>query len=128
MALQVEIVDGTFVVAANLVGELLDIPSADVPALMRSGGITSVCEAGIGPDEGTFRLNLFHRTRHARLRINEAGRILHRSVIDFGQPRVRTKQSRHACDALPGRYTAPAVNRKIKPSPCPAPRHVKPGS
>lgn len=116
MAKQVEIVDGTFVVAATLIGELFDIPSADVPALMRDGTITSVCETGAGADEGTFRLNLFYRTRQVRLRIDETGRILRRSVVDFGRPRTRTEHRRPICDASPVRNTA--GNRKINPPAC----------
>lgn len=84
--MQVEIVDGTFVVDADLIGELFGIPAADVPALMRSRTITSLCETGIDADQGMFRLNLFYRTRHVRLRVDAAGHILHRSVIDFGEP------------------------------------------
>ena len=77
--------DGTFVVAATLIGVLLDIPSADVLALMRSGAITSVCETGVGTDEGAFQLNLFHGTRYTRLQIDVIGWILRRAIIDFGQ-------------------------------------------
>lgn len=76
--------DENFLIEAALVGELLDIPATNVPALMRSGDITSVCESGVDADEGTFRLNLFYRNRHARLRVDPAGRILQRSIIDFG--------------------------------------------
>ena len=74
-----------FTLDAALVGELLHVPPAEVPALMRSKSITSVCESGIDADHGTFRLNLFYRGRHARLRVGSEGQILHRSVIDFGE-------------------------------------------
>jgi len=87
--MQVDIVDGTFVIDAALIGEVLGIAAADVPALMRSRAITSVCEVGIDTDQGTFRLNFFHRARHARLRIDATGRILKRSTIDFGKESVR---------------------------------------
>jgi hypothetical protein len=81
---QIDRVDGNFLIDAALIGELFDIPAAEVPALMRSKSITSVCEHGIDADEGLFRLNFFHGGRHARLRVDAAGRILHRSMIDFG--------------------------------------------
>lgn len=87
--MHVDIVDKAFVVEAALIGELLDVPAADVPALMRSNEITSVCETGMGADQGTFRLNLFLGARHVRLRIDTAGRILHRSIINFGNRTVR---------------------------------------
>ncbi|MGE3148262.1 MAG: DUF6522 family protein, partial [Pseudorhodoplanes sp.] len=82
--MRVEIVDGAFMVDAALIGALLDVPAADVPALMRNGSITSTCETGIDADQGTFRLNLFHQARHVRLRVDPSGRILQRSIIDFG--------------------------------------------
>jgi len=87
--MRVDVVDKAFVVEATLIGDLLDLPAADVPALMRSNEITSVCETGIGADQGTFRLNLFHGARHVRLRIDTAGRILHRSIINFGDQSLR---------------------------------------
>lgn len=92
--MHVDIVDNAFVVEAALIGELLDVPAADVPALMRSHAITSVCETGVGADQGTFRLNLFHRARHVRLRIDKAGRILQRSIIDFGDRPLRRARRR----------------------------------
>jgi hypothetical protein len=75
----------SFTLDAALIGELLDVPPADVPALMRTKSITSVCESGIDADRGTSRLNLFYHGRHVRLRVGSEGQILHRSIIDFGE-------------------------------------------
>jgi hypothetical protein len=80
----IEIVDGEFVVDAAIVGKLLDVSPADVPALMRGGAITSVSEHGIDVDQGTFRLTFLYRNRRARLRVDRSGLVLQRSVIDFG--------------------------------------------
>lgn len=91
----------SFTLDAALVGELFDVSPADVPALVRSKAITSVCETGIDADYSTFRLNLFYRGRHVRLRIGSEGHILHRSIIDFGQrplPPQRRRQSQSASD------------------------------
>ena len=83
-----------FTLDAALIGELLDVPPPDVPALMRSKSITSVCESGIDADRGTFRLNLFYHGRHVRLRVGSEGQILHRSIIDFGErPLQRGRRS-----------------------------------
>ena len=83
-----------FTLDAALIGELLDVPPTDVPALMRSKSITSVCESGIDADRGTFRLNLFYHGRHVRLRVGSEGQILHRSIIDFGErPLQRGRRS-----------------------------------
>ncbi len=84
----IECIEGDFIIDATLIGELLNVPAADVPALMRNNSITSVCETGINSDQHTFRLNLFYRGRHARLRVDAMGRILQRSIIDYGERRL----------------------------------------
>lgn len=80
----IEFVDNTFVVDAALIGELLHLPAAHVPVLMREGRITSACERGADEHEGEFRLTFLYRNRRARLSTDPAGRILRRSVVDFG--------------------------------------------
>ena len=80
----VEVSDNTFLVAAELVGELLHIAPKRVPGLMREGRITSACERGMNEHAGEFRLTFFYHNRRARLNTDLAGRILRRSVIDFG--------------------------------------------
>jgi len=80
----IEFIDDTFLVDAALIGQLLHVPAARVPALMREGQITSACERGIDEHEGQFRLTFFYRNRRARLSADPTGRILRRSVIDFG--------------------------------------------
>ena len=83
--MQLEITEAEILVDAALLGELLDIVPAEVPGLMRRRAITSFCERGIGADDGTFRLSFFYRNRRARLSVDTTGRILRRSVVDFGQ-------------------------------------------
>ena len=83
--MQIEIGDSDISIDAVLLGELLSIMPAEVPELMRSHAITGFCERGIDADEGEFRLSFFHRNRRARVTIDAAGHILHRSVIDFGE-------------------------------------------
>lgn len=80
----VERSENTFLVDAELIGELLDVSAAHVPILMREGSITSACERGVDDHEGEFRLTFFHRSRRARLSTDSTGRVLRRSVIDFG--------------------------------------------
>jgi hypothetical protein len=99
--MQVEIVDGSFVVDAALIGKLLHVADADVQALLLSRAITSICEAGVGTDQGTFRLNFFHQTRRAILRIDATGRVLQSSVIDFGKRpagRIRHRAAKNSLD------------------------------
>jgi hypothetical protein len=76
---------GDFSVDAALVGELLDVAASEVLALMRDGKITSRCERGEGEHAGQYRLTFFHAGRRARLSVDAAGRIIKRSVIDYGE-------------------------------------------
>lgn len=79
-----EFSDNTFLVEAALVGELLRISPARVPALMREGHIASTCERGMEEHAGEFRLSFLYRNRRARVSTDLTGRILRRSMIDFG--------------------------------------------
>ncbi len=83
--MRVGISDGTFLIDASLLGELLHVLPDDVPFLMRNHAITSICERGIDIHQGEFRLSFFYRNRRARLSVDTSGRILKRSIIDFGE-------------------------------------------
>lgn len=82
--MQIEYMDNTFTLDAALIGDLLGIPAKDVPHLMRERAITSLCEKGEGSDQGEFRLSFFFRNCRARLNIADSGRVLNRTIIDFG--------------------------------------------
>jgi hypothetical protein len=83
--MQVEITNGDIVVDAALLGELLDIQPAEIPGLMRAHAITSICEKGVGVHEGEYRLTFFYRNRRLQLGVDATGRVLRRSLIDFGE-------------------------------------------
>jgi hypothetical protein len=80
----IEFSGDTFLVDAALIGQLFHLPPSRVPVLMRQGMITSACERGVDAHEGEFRLTFFYLNRRARLSTDETGRILRRSVVDFG--------------------------------------------
>lgn len=82
--MQVEFDEGGITVDAHVLSELLNLPAAEIPALMREGAITSLCERGAGEHEGQYRLTFFHGSRRARLNVAPPDRILRRSVIDYG--------------------------------------------
>lgn len=86
--------DNTFLVDAELIGELLRIPTPRVPGLMRQREITSVCERGVDEHAGEFRLSFFYRSRRARLSTNLTGHVLRKSVIDFGDRPIPDAQNR----------------------------------
>ena len=72
-------------VDASLIAEGLELTPAAVQAGMRDGKITSRCERGIDDDAGRYRLTFFHGSRRLRLVVDEAGNIIQRSVVDFGE-------------------------------------------
>ena len=80
----VEFSDGSFVVDAALLGELLGVAAPLVPRLMRNGAITSLCERGIDDDEGEFRLTFFYCNRRARISLDSTGHLIRRSAVNFG--------------------------------------------
>jgi hypothetical protein len=82
---QVEIANGDILIDAGLVGGLLGVTAAEVPTLLRTRAITSICEQGIDAHQGEYRLSFFYRNRRARVTVGESGRILRRSVVDFGE-------------------------------------------
>jgi hypothetical protein len=81
---EVEIQDGVIRVDASIVGKHLGLEPFEVQELMREGKLTSSCERGVDEDEGHYRLTFFHGRRRLRLIIDNAGRIIRRSLIDFG--------------------------------------------
>jgi hypothetical protein len=76
---------GSPTVDAETIAQGLGIPATDVQTLMRSGELTSRCEAGEGEDAGLTRLTFFLRGARFRIIVDAAGRILRRSTIDFGE-------------------------------------------
>lgn len=83
--MRVEKNDNDFCVEASLVGELFGVSPSDVQTLMRTDAVTSHCERGIAEHEGEYRLTFFYRNRRARLSVDQTGRILRRSIVDFGE-------------------------------------------
>jgi hypothetical protein len=102
----VRIADGDFMIDAAVLGELLNVAPADIPALMRARAITSICEQGIDADQGSFRLSFFHGSRQAQVSIDASGRVLRRSVIDLG-PQRPPQAPRSSADAAQMPNTRP---------------------
>jgi Family of unknown function (DUF6522) len=75
---------GVIEVQATIVAEALEVEASLVMSLVRSGQITSLCERGLGADEGRYRLTFFHESKRLRLVVDESGRILRRSTLNFG--------------------------------------------
>jgi hypothetical protein len=82
---EVEILDGAIQVDAGIVGQGLGLEAIEVRRLMLEGKLTSSCERGVNEDAGLYRLTFFHEGRRLRLTVDDAGRIVRRSLIDFGK-------------------------------------------
>ncbi|MGB3448399.1 MAG: DUF6522 family protein [Xanthobacteraceae bacterium] len=83
--MRIEITNGDILIEAELLGKMLAIESAAVPALMQARAITSICEKGLDVHQGQYRLSFFYQSRRARLNVDRSGHILQRSIVDFGQ-------------------------------------------
>lgn len=75
-----------FIIDAADLGPLLDLPPADIPALMRLGQITSLSEAGQGADAGRFRVTFRYGAVRLRFTLDADGNVL---------SRIRTTASAH---------------------------------
>jgi Family of unknown function (DUF6522) len=76
--------DGGMNVDASIVAEGLSISPELLLERMREGRITSLCEKGEGQDSGRFRLSFFSEHCRFSLIVDESGKIVRRSAIDFG--------------------------------------------
>jgi hypothetical protein len=86
----IEFEEGALKIDATIIGQCLGIEPARVQGLMREGKITSLCERGIDDDAGRYRLTFFYENARFRLIVDEAGRVVQRWTIDFGDRRLPT--------------------------------------
>jgi hypothetical protein len=76
--------DGAFSIDAAVIGRGIDVEPSLVQAQMRKGKITVLCERGFDEDAGRYRLTFFYENRRFRLVVDEAGNVVQRSTLDFG--------------------------------------------
>jgi uncharacterized protein DUF6522 len=80
----IKIDDGAIEIDASIVGAGLGLEPQEVLSLMRANAIMSVCEHGVDDDAGRHRLTFFYKGRRLRLIVDDCGRLVRRSTIDFG--------------------------------------------
>lgn len=83
-------------VDAAIIGKGLGVDPSVVQPLIREGKIASRHERGEGADAGRLRLTFFLGNRRFQLVVDDAGRIIQRSAIDFGDhalPKALRRQS-----------------------------------
>lgn len=79
----IEFEGGAIEVDAGIIGRGLGVDASRVQPLIRSGAITSLHERGEGEDAGRSRLTFFLGNRRFRLVVDEAGRVIENSAVDF---------------------------------------------
>ena len=90
-------IDGSGIeIDAEIVADGLGLDPAVLHQHMREGRVTSLCERGVGEDEGRWRLTFFSGNRRLRLVVDAAGRIEQRSMIDFGDRMLPDSMRRSA--------------------------------
>jgi hypothetical protein len=80
----IEFENGAVQIDAAIVAEGLGLEPALLQEAMRAGRITGVAERGVDVDSGRHRLTFFSEHRRFRVVVDEAGAILQRSAVDFG--------------------------------------------
>lgn len=81
----IEFEDGAVQIDATIIGEGLGIEPSQVQARMREGKITSRYERGVDEDAGRQRITFFSDNRRLSLTVDDAGNVIQRSVVDFGE-------------------------------------------
>lgn len=80
----IEFENGTIEIDASVVAEGLGIGLPQLRTQMRAGKITSQSERGVEDDVGRYRLTFFSEHRRFRVVVDEAGAIIQRSTLNFG--------------------------------------------
>jgi hypothetical protein len=88
---------GAVEIDAAILAEGLGLVASLVPVLIRNGEITSLCERGVGEDEGRHRLTFFYQGKRCRVIVDNEGRLLQRSTIDFGDRALPARLRRSEC-------------------------------
>jgi len=104
------------IVKAGLIGNLLNIPEDQVSGHIQNGGITTLCETGIGEHDGRFRLSFFHHNRRAQIEVDHHGQVSNRTIIDFGdRPLPASLRAPSPTPASKTRRSRQALRRQARP-------------
>jgi Family of unknown function (DUF6522) len=80
----IEFENGEVQIDASIVAEGLGVTLPLLQQGMRAGNITSLAERGVDADIGRHRLTFFSEHRRFRVVVDQAGAIIQRSAVDFG--------------------------------------------
>ncbi|MGH7914356.1 MAG: DUF6522 family protein, partial [Candidatus Binataceae bacterium] len=76
-----ELAHGTVSLDAAVIARGLGLEPDQVLEQLRTGRLAARCEQGIGEDAGRFRLTFLQENRRLWLILDQAGRILERSIV-----------------------------------------------
>ena len=80
----VEFAKCSIVVDATLVADGLGVDPSSVPARIRDGVITAICERGVDDDAGLYRMTFFRGGYRVRLVVDSGGTLRQRTSVNFG--------------------------------------------
>lgn len=75
--------DNAFEVEAAVIADGLGMTPFTLHEHIQAGRVKSVCERGFDEDVGRYRLTFFSENRRFRLVVDDQGRVLKRSAINF---------------------------------------------
>jgi Family of unknown function (DUF6522) len=87
---------GALTIDAAIIGRGLNVEPSLVPVRMREGRITVLCERGYDEDAGRHRLTFFYENRRFRLVVDEEGKAIQRSTVDFGKHPLPTSMRKRS--------------------------------
>lgn len=66
-------------IEASVIGGGLGIEPSQVQAQLQEGKISTLCERGIGEDQGLYRVTFYYGKRRFRILIDESGNVIEAS-------------------------------------------------
>jgi len=66
-------------IEASVIGDGLGIDPSQVQDLLREGKISTLCERGIGEDQGRYRVTFYYGKQRFRILTDEAGNVIEES-------------------------------------------------
>src|ERR1700674_4244943 len=113
---KLEILNDAVHIDSSIVAQGLGFEPSFVHTMMREGEITSLCERGVDEDAGRYRLTFFHKSRRFRIIVDETGKVIQRSIIDFGDrllPATVRKPGAYAAAPAPSVRALTAIVKTI---------------
>jgi|TARA_R100000005_G_scaffold33903_1_gene15476 hypothetical protein len=83
--IRLEAMGGDVEIDADIVAKGLKMDVSRLRTDMQAGRVTCQCERGIEEDAGRMRITFYSKTCQYRLVVDDRGRIVQSSVVNFGR-------------------------------------------